>query len=472
MKKDLKKRLNKYLYFTTSLGVIFLMASFSLNSSAKTKEKYLDLQIFSKVLNLVQNYYVEEVDTKKLIYGAIKGMLKELDPHTNFLPPDIYKNFKIESSGEFGGLGIEITVQKGILTIIAPIEDTPAWKAGLKPGDKIIAINDESTKGFNLIEAAQRLKGKQGDIVKLSIFRKGFNQPKTFSIKIGKIKVKSVKYTNLDDGYAYIKITKFNGSTTKNVKKTLKDHIKKHKQVKGLIVDVRQNPGGLLNQAIELSDLFVPEGILVSTRHRQKEKKNVWYATKNGTYEDFPIVVLINEYSASASEIFAGALKDNKRALIVGEKSFGKGSVQSIITMTDGSAFKFTVARYYTPSGDSIQAKGITPDIKVARIDKKTLQEASFESKKIKREEDIVGHLQGEGETKKKKMPSIDFWWSENYSKKKDLSPKETLLSKDFQVLQAYNYLMAWKTMSDFHGSHSLPKGLTKSTDPKGSSKN
>ena len=437
---------NIFLYFITSLGVIFLVAFLSLHSFAKSKERYLDLQIFSKVLNLIQNHYVEKVDTKKLIYGGIKGMLRELDPHTNFLPPEIYKTFKAESTGEFGGLGIEVTVRKNILTIIAPIEDTPAWEAGLQPGDKIIAINGESTEGFNLVEVAQRLKGKPGDVIKLSIFREGLREPKNYSITIRKIKVKSMKYTDLNDGYAYIKITNFNNRTTQDVKKSLKKHIKTNKEIKGLVVDVRQNPGGLLNQAIELSDLFVSEGILVSTRSREEGEKNTWYATKNATYEGFPIVVLINKYSASASEIFAGALKDNKRALIIGEKSFGKGSVQSIVKLTDGSALKFTVARYYTPNGKSIQAKGITPDITVAHIDKKILQKAIPSSKRVKSEKDLEGHLQGE--TKKKL--STNFWWSDNSTKKENLSPKDTLL-KDFQALQAYNYLKAWKNMSDLY---------------------
>ena len=448
---DMKKK-----YIIIISGIILSIALVSIDLGAKSKERYLTLQLFAKVLNLVQEYYVEDVDTKKLIYGGVRGMLKELDPHTNFLPPNIYKEFETETSGEFGGLGIEITIKKGVLTIISPIEDTPAWRAGLKSGDKIVLINGESTKGFSLVDAAQRMRGKKGHVIKLGVFREGFDKPKIYSIKRGTVKVKSAKYTDLEKGYAYVKLTSFTENTAKGLKKILKKHIKKYKKIRGLIIDMRKNPGGLLDQAVEVSDMFVSSGMLVSTRGRGNVKKEIWHAKKQGTYEGFPIIVLIDEYSASASEIVAGALKDNKRALIMGQKSFGKGSVQSIVKLGDGSGLKLTVARYYTPNGASIQAEGITPDVRVEDIDIKVLQEATDRSKRAKREKDIVGHLQGD---KKNNKASMDFWWDESYTEKKELSAKDKLLRGDFQVLQAYNYLRAWKVMRGFGKTKPLSSG-------------
>ena len=418
------------------------------------KERYVDLQLFAKVLNLVQEYYVEEVDTKKLIYGGVRGMLRELDPHTSFLPPDIYKEFESETSGEFGGLGIEITVKSGVLTIISPIEDTPAWKAGLKPGDKIVSINGESTKGLSLPEAAKRMKGKNGSVVKLGIYRDGFEEPKVFPIKRGIVKIRSVKYTDLENGYAYMRVTSFIENTYRDLKKYIKRHKKKHKQIKGMIIDLRQNPGGLLDQAIRASDLFLSKGKIVSTKGRdRKDKKGTYesevvYAKKSGTLEDFPLIILIDEYSASASEILAGALQDNKRALIMGQKSFGKGSVQSVVKLGDGSGLKLTVARYYTPKGVSIQAEGIEPDVQLQKIDSAALKEARSKHK-VRREKDIRGHLLSDKEKRLKqtKKEMLSFWWSSNQTDSKPKSGKDKLLSGDFQIYQAYNYLRAWKVI-------------------------
>lgn len=450
----------KYKYGIILLGVTFLIAFMSINLFAKSKERYLTLQLFAKVLNLVQEYYVESVDTKKLIYGGIRGMLKELDPHTSFLPPEIYKEFQTETLGEFGGLGIEITVKNGVLTVISPIEDTPAWRAGLKPGDKIVSINGESTRGFSLVETAQRMKGKKGQVITLGIFREGLDKPKIYSIKRGKVRVQSAKYTDLENGYAYVKLTSFTENTGRNFKKALKKHIKKNKEMKGLIIDVRKNPGGLLDQSVEISDLFISSGVLVSTRGRDSQKKEAWYAKKEGTYEGFPIVVLIDGYSASASEILAGALQDNKRALIMGQRSFGKGSVQSVVKLGDGSGLKLTVARYYTPSGTSIQAEGIVPDIRIEDIDVKILQKATHRSELARREKDISGHLQNEVGQGSQKKKSMDFWWGGKYVEKEKRSKKEQLLHGDFQVLQAYNYLKAWKVMRSFNTLRSFGSSI------------
>jgi carboxyl-terminal processing protease len=468
MKKFLRNRWTIVLALTAAVVGGLLT---SRGGTAFAEERYQELQLFAKVLNLVQQYYVEEVDTKKLIYGGIKGMLRELDPHTNFLPPDIYKEFETETTGEFGGIGIEITVQNGILTIISPIEDTPAWKAGVKAGDKIIEIDGESTKGFSLAEAAQRLKGKKGAKIRLGIFREGFDRPKEFVIERGTVKIKSVKYIDLDEGYAYARITSFIENTASDLAKALKTHEKKYKQIRGLIIDLRRNPGGLLDQAIQTSDLFLEQGVIVSTMGRNQKEKEIVYAKKAGTLPSFPVIVLVDEYSASASEIVAGALQDNKRALVMGHRSFGKGSVQSVVKLGDGSGLKLTVGRYYTPSGRSIQAYGIVPDIELEDLTSDVLEQARAK-RDIHREKDMQGHLIGdeEGEDsagpaavsrdngkaakkdakKKVAFKKIQYWWTEAEAKPdKDLSPKDRMLKDDFQAQQAYNYLKAWYVIED-----------------------
>lgn len=444
--------------------LILTVCFFSRDVRAVAKDRYMDLQLFTKVLNLVQQYYVEEVDTKKLIYGGIKGMLRELDPHTNFLPPDIYKEFESETSGEFGGLGIEITVLKGVLTVISPIEDTPAFLAGIKAGDKIISINNESTKGFSLVEAAQKMRGSKGSKIILGIFRDGFEKPKDFTVIRGTVKIQSVKYTDLEEGYAYVRLTSFIEHSAQRFKKVVTDHISKYKNVRGMILDLRKNPGGLLDEAVEMSDLFLDKGVIVSTMDRNKKEKQIIYAKEEGTYAKFPLVVLIDEYSASASEILAGALQDNRRALIMGQKSFGKGSVQSVVKLGDGSGLKLTVARYYTPSGRSIQADGILPDVIVDNLNAEVIEKALLKTQ-IQREQDITGHLEADEEGFSDNQDSVtkvkadkvknansfmQLWWGAGDKNSAELSRKYKLLKDDFQLLQAFNYLRAWKVMKNF----------------------
>ena len=451
--------------FVSVLVVALILASAN-RYSAFAAERYQDLQIFTKVLNFVQQYYVEEVDTKKLVYGAIKGMLQELDPHTNFLPPDLYKEFENETSGEFGGLGIEITVQNDVLTVIAPIEDTPAWEAGIQAGDKIVEVNGESTKGLSLAEAAQKMRGKKGSKVRMGIFRDGFDKPKEFVVQRGVVKVRSVKYTDLNYGFGYIRLTSFIENSGSEMEKAVKEHVKNAKgNVKGIIIDLRRNPGGLLDQAIRISNLFLDKGIIVSTIGRNQREKEVVMAKKDGAYMNFPIIVLINEYSASASEILAGALQDNKRALIMGQTSFGKGSVQSVVKLGDGSALKLTVARYYTPSGKSIQSVGIKPDVFIDDVDAENYKKAIIK-RDVHRESDMQNHLLGTSEqeqakeneakgiaNEKKPGDDVNYWWKSDTSKKKPSSPREKLLGEDFQVMQAYNYLRAWRTIENYAGT-------------------
>ncbi len=427
------KSLKVKIFSTIGLFVLFCMLVATANTSQAT-EKYKDLQIFAKVLNLVQKFYVEDVDVTKVIQGGIKGMLSELDPHTSYLPPDIFKEFQEETSGEFGGIGIEISLQDEVLTIISPIEDTPAWLAGIKAGDKIISINGATTKGLSLVEAAQKMKGKEGEIIKLGIMRKDFDKPKVFDIKRGRVKIKSVKVTDLDEGYIYYRITSFIENTYSDFDKSIKGYLAKNKAIKGIIIDLRNNPGGLLEQAVKMSDLFLKDGIIVSTIGRNEKEKEVVYAKKEGTLDGFPIIVIMNEYSASASEILAGALQDHKRALVLGQRSYGKGSVQSVVKLGDGSGLKLTVARYYTPNGTEIQGEGIKPDITIDEVDPDAYQKALIK-KSIKREADVFGHLAGAKERAKGSKGILE-----------DLQKqREDLFKKDFQIQQAFNYLRASK---------------------------
>jgi carboxyl-terminal processing protease len=437
-----------------------LLAPFMIKTAfAVGKDRYGDLQLFAKVLNLVEQHYVEDVDTKKLIYGGIKGMLSSLDPHTNFLPPDIFKEFKVETSGEFGGVGIEISVQDDVLTVMSPIEDTPAWKAGIKAGDKIIEIDGKTTKGISLAEAVSKMRGKKGSNVVITIWREGFEKPQKFTVARDIIKVRSVKYTDLENGYAYARITSFIERTGEDLDEALASHEKKHGKVKGLVIDLRNNAGGLLEQAIRVCNEFIGEGVIVSTMGRNKKDKDVIYAKKEGARTDFPIVLLINEYSASASEIVAGALQDHKRAVIMGTRSFGKGSVQSVVELGDGAGLKLTVARYYTPNGRSIQAHGIEPDVSLDAVDTDAYEKAVIHRKSL-RESDIEGHLEGDDE--KSEVPegrrSESFWKEQKAAgvdvekeKAKEkaeedakLTPSQRLLKRDYQVLQAFNYLKSW----------------------------
>ena len=446
--------MNKRYVFLAVLIIIIAVGGKPIMSYAE--DRYTELQNFSKILNLVQQYYVEEVDTKKLVTGAIKGMLKELDPHTNYMSPEIFKDFESETAGEFGGLGIEISIQNGILTIISPIEDTPAWNAGIKPGDRIVAIDQQSTKGFTLVEASALLKGKRGSKIVLSVVRDISEKPLDILIVRGSVKIKSVKTANLEDGYLYVRLTSFIENTSPDLEKALEIFKKKNNgKIEGLLIDLRRNPGGLLDQAIKVSDLFLKEGIIVSTIGRDPKNKEVTSATKKTPYGDVPIVVLINEFSASASEIVAGALQDNKRAVVVGERSFGKGSVQSVIKLGDGSGLKLTVARYYTPSGISIQSEGIKPDIEIEEVDAEVFAKAVTKSKGL-REKDISGHLKSDKEKaaadKKQMLPSMEknavAWWKDIGSRKdSDLSEKEKLFKSDYQAYQAFSYLKAYKTL-------------------------
>lgn len=444
------------------------------------KDRYENIELFQKVLQFVETNYVDPVKNKELIYGAIKGMLETLDPHSNFMPPDVFKDMKIDTSGKFGGLGIEIGQREGVLTIISPMEDTPAWKAGLKSGDRIVKINKESTRGLTLMEAVSKMRGKKGTSVTLSIYRDGFDRIKDVSLVRDIIKIQSVKYETLGNGYGYVRLTNFNETASQDIKKAI-DKMEKEGPLKGLVFDLRNNPGGLLDQAVDVSSLFIDEGVVVSTAGRDKNAKEYKYAKKGMARKDLPVAILVNSTSASASEIVAGALQDNHRAIILGQPTFGKGSVQTLVELGQDMGLKLTIARYYTPSGRSIQDKGVQPDVILDDYDPKLLEKAKRKGDSI-REKDLKGHMlnpdDSESGSKEKDLENEEKNKSEfnkeeldamkNKSKKgsskesskdskdnkdasfvsddDDFAPLKYNPKEDFQVREALNYLKGYDT--------------------------
>ena len=330
-------------------------------SSVGAEEGYEELKVFTEALSLVRKNYVEDVKPKDLIYGAIKGMLSSLDPHSAFMSPEQYKEMQVDTKGEFGGLGIQIGIKDGMLTVIAPIEDTPAYKVGIKSGDRIIKINNEFTKDMGLHDAVSKMRGAPSTSVKITILREGWKETKDFTIVREVIKIKSVKYKVLEDGIGYVKLTQFQEQTSSDLSAAMESLAKEN--INALILDLRNNPGGLLNSAVDVSSQFLPSGKLVVFIKDRKGDKIEYKSNKHKTDFNLPMIVLVNQGSASASEIVAGALKDWNKAVLIGTQTFGKGSVQSVVPLGDGSALRLTTARYYTPKGTSIQTTGITPDI-------------------------------------------------------------------------------------------------------------
>jgi carboxyl-terminal processing protease len=365
---------NKKLGWLILFGFVFGLVVGGLsvhNVSALSNKTYEKLKVFTDCLEIIKKHYVEDVKTEDLISGAIEGMLNSLDPHSAYLDPDMYRELQVETKGSFGGLGIEIAIKDGILTVIAPIEDTPAYRAGIKSGDKILKINEESTKGLNLMECVKRLRGAKGTHVAITIFREGFTQTQEVSMVRDIIKIQSVKYKTLEKGYGYLRISQFQEKTSADATRALEALQKENPEgIKGLILDLRNDPGGLLDQAVEVSDLFLDDGVIVTIKGRNEEEKTAFNAHLEGTMPNWPMVVLVNQGSASASEIVAGALQDYGRAVIMGSKTFGKGSVQTIIPLDDGSGIRLTTARYYTPKGRTIHEKGIEPDIPLPAAEK------------------------------------------------------------------------------------------------------
>lgn len=415
--------------------------------SDANRDRYEQLELFQKVLHFVESHYVDEVKTKDLVHGAIRGMLESLDPHSNFLPEDVFREMKVDTSGKFGGLGIEVGVRDKVLTVIAPIEGSPAWKAGVKPNDRIIRIDGASTKGMSLAEAVAKMRGKKGAAVKVSIFRKGFKETKDYMIAREEIKLQSVKKEEIEPGFGYIRLSTFNETAAQDVAAAIKE-LEKSEKLKGLVFDMRNTPGGLLDQAIEVSSLFYDEGEVVSTIGREKSRKDVRQAQKGKARKDIPLAVLVNSSTASAAEIVAGALQDQKRAVIMGEKTFGKGSVQTVIDLGNDLGLKLTVARFYTPAGHPIQEYGVTPDIQLDEFDPDLLAKAKINSESLQ-EKDLPGHLAGEGVRDQFSRNELDELVGnptqttasdEESGKPIRLSPKD-----DYQVKEAVNYLKSFR---------------------------
>ncbi len=426
-------------FLTLCLGIV-IGAGLTMHDAAEAKKSEAveldlpqnELQTFTEIYQRIKLHYVDDVAGKVLIENAIRGMITGLDPHSSFLDTEEYKDLRIGTTGKFGGLGIEVTMEDGFVKVVSPIDDTPAQRAGIQAGDLVVRLDDKPVKGMTLSDAVDIMRGEPGDDITLTVVRQGETKPLTITITRDIIKVQSVKNRMLEPGFGYIRITQFQARTTEDLQKSIGELKKKAKDVgfKGLVLDLRNNPGGLLTAAVGVSDAFLTEGSIVSIRGRNEEDKVVYNAETvipGDMLEDIPVVVLINGGSASASEIVAGALQDHARAVIIGTPSFGKGSVQTINELRQGSAVKLTTARYYTPSGRTIQAKGIEPDIKLSRVKVEVLDDLGFEPVK---ESQLEGHLENDKDKTTEKKDDKD----------KQLSPEE-LVRRDYQLYEALNLL-------------------------------
>jgi len=387
------------------LSFLFVLSAGSLFAEADNQQQetdtYSNLETFANVLNLLQQHYVDEINSREVIIGAINGMLTSLDPHSSYMSPEDFKELQAETKGSFSGIGIEITVRDGVLTVVSPIEGTPAYRQGIQAGDQIIRINGRLTKDMTLMDAVKQMRGERGSELTISIHRKGWQGLQDMVIVRDVIPIHSVKSMQLDPGLLYVRVTNFQSTTTRDFRKVLQKASKKQ-PISGLILDLRNNPGGLLDQAIKITDVFIDNGIIVSTRGRDTEQDMVFEAHRGTGKFDFPMIVLVNGGSASASEIVAGALQDHGRAVILGTETFGKGSVQTIVPLPDGAGLRLTTARYYTPSGDSIQATGITPDM-VVPFEEPTGKGTGGKNNWSVREKDLPHHFKnGNGKEKKK----------------------------------------------------------------------
>ena len=427
----MKTRTQNYLLLITGLmlGVLISIGHgvFAEREASRATLPVEELRTFSDVFGRIKNDYVESVEDRDLLENAIRGMLTGLDPHSSYLDAEQFKELQVGTTGQFGGLGIEVGMEDGFVKVIAPIDDTPAQRAGVKAGDLVIRLDDTPVKGMTLSDAVKVMRGKPGTDIKLTIVREGIDKPLQITITRDIIKVKSVKYRMLEPEYGYLRISQFQSKTANNLVKAM-DALKKENDgpLKGLILDLRNNPGGVLNGAVAVSDAFLEKGLIVYTEGRLPDSSLRFNATPDDVSDGAPIVVLVNQGSASASEIVAGALQDHKRALIIGAQTFGKGSVQTILPLSGGTALKLTTARYYTPSGRSIQAEGITPDIEL-----ESLKIASIE-KNIEplSEADLTGHL----ENGNKKKSGKD-------TEKQDKDDAVSLIRDDYQLYEALNML-------------------------------
>lgn len=434
------------------VGLIAGAISIPLVAYAQKNDTFALLQLFGDVFDRVRSDYVEETKDADLIEAAINGMLTSLDPHSGYMNEKAFKEMQVQTKGEFGGLGIEVTMENGLVKVITPIDDTPAFKAGIKAGDFIAQINDESVMGMALSEAVERMRGKVDSKVKLTILREDTTEPLEKELTRAVIKIKSARGRAEGDDIAYLRITQFNEQTTELMQSSFSQIKKDLPHLRGVVLDLRNNPGGLLDQAVSVSDAFLKQGEIVSTRERDPNNTKR-YSARSGDEivpDDLPVVVLINNGSASASEIVAGALQDQKRAIVMGTKSFGKGSVQTVIPLTEHGAMRLTTARYYTPSGHSIQAKGITPDIVVeqAKIEPVKGDKMRLEADLRKRLENLEDMKEKKAEEQPKEQPKQNDKEPDKDTKKKD-KDKDNIrrgdidAEQDFQLQRAFDLLRA-----------------------------
>ena len=436
--------LNKKSVFLLSLGVVLGIITATCGSVFAEKDggesvadsetiPFEDLRTFTEIFGRIKRDYVEPVSDKKLLEDAVRGMLSGLDPHSAYLVAEEFQELKEGTTGQFGGLGIEVTMENGFIKVVSPIDDTPAQRAGIKTGDLIIKLDDEPVKGMSLADAVKLMRGEPGSKIVLTVVREGEEAPLKLTIVRDIIKVKSVKSRMLDKDYGYLRISSFQSGTGESLKEALAALKKENtRNLKGLVIDLRNNPGGVLNAAVEVSDAFLKSGLIVYTEGRIENSEMRFNASPDDLMDGRPIVVLINGGSASASEIVAGALQDQKRAVIMGEKSFGKGSVQTILPTSNGAAVKLTTARYYTPSGRSIQAEGIEPDIVLARVKLEALDNQEFTAIK---EADLSHHLENGNK------PANDAKSATEKTEKTENEDKESLELKDYALYEALTLL-------------------------------
>jgi carboxyl-terminal processing protease len=431
---------------------------------SENRSRFEQLELFNKVLHLVETQYYRPVSTEKLIEGALKGMMETLDPHSAFLSKDYFEKMQNDTAGEFGGLGLEVTQKDGVIYIVTPIDDTPAFRAGIKPKDKLVEINNEPIIGMTLDQVIEKMRGKVGEKIMLGIVREGEEGIRPFSLQREIIKVRPVKYELLQENFAYVRLTQFQKRSSESIEDALKKMKDKMKGVSfsGIILDLRSNPGGLLDQAVDVSSLFLKEGIVVTTEARDPQNKDIRYVKKSG-FKDLltPMVVLINGASASASEIVAGALQDHGRAVVMGSLSFGKGSVQTIAQLDKLTGVKLTIAQYMTPKNRKIQAIGITPDVAIEEMNQNEFEKGLKDDRYI-REKDLRGHLtatietpeektQREIQERKERAQRVrEFENRRSEAKSKEAKKDEDLFktyepSQDYQVLQAMRYLQGFR---------------------------
>lgn len=453
MKTEKKRHIKLWLAVIVSVIFWTFGTGFDRQLSADSDETYKGLKLFTEVIEIVQKNYVDEVDSKDLIEKAIQGMVRGLDPHSALLPPEAYEDLSIDTKGEFTGIGIHITMRDGLVTVISPIEGTPAYKAGIQAMDRIIKVDDKPVS--ELREAVALMRGPKGTTVKVTILREGATDPQDFELVRDVIPIESVRASQLKPGYGYIRITNFNSNTVEDFENALKGLEGGPEPLKGLVLDFRDNGGGLLDQAIKVSDMFLDDGVILSIKGRLPRNNKEFRAHPNDVKRTYPIVALINGGSASASEIVVGALQDQKRALVLGTTSFGKGSVQTVETLRDGYGLKLTIALYYTPSGRSIQAKGIEPDIVVRKkvVDDEDLKNS--EDNRLK-ESDLKNHLEV--------TPEVETKVPQKTDQKKKKSPQELelelrhgpltaeKLQRDYQLQRALDFLIGYEVFKGLKG--------------------